>query len=47
MKFTTPSVRSSSSHDRQTVETLLKTENTKQTPNFPVNLETKGTKQKC
>ena len=36
IKFTTASVRPSSSHDTQTIENLLKTENTKQTLNFPM-----------
>ena len=35
-KFTTASLRRSSSHDTQTIENLSKKENTKKTLNFPM-----------
>ena len=35
IKFTTASVTSSSSHNTQAIETLLKIRNAKQTLNFP------------
>ena len=36
IKFTMASVRPSSSHDTQTIKNISKTENRKQTLNFPI-----------